>query len=773
MEKDNIFERVREGLDWRLDSVIPVLLPGGRFRGQEYICASIEGGPGKSCSTNLKTGVGGDFSTDERWGDVIDLAARVWKIRPVEAARRLAEQYDLLSSRRPAPADYKRQAPPGNKGEGNVIPIIFFGPEPPERHPRLGTHTDRWLYFDEKGYPLHYVLRFGPRDRPGKQILPLCLCRLPDGTPQWQWRAWPVPRPLFNLHLLTRSENDAPVLLVEGEKTATAAQELFPDYVCMTWSGGCQAVRKADFTPLRGRNVIIWPDNDRAGQSAAQTLAEMLCGVGAAVRVLPLPSSLPEKWDLADTPPEGFDPQRYLRGASISELHAPVQESLQLSELPKNHPGETDYSAAEDHGPDFIRSWPVLHPDALPGFVGEFVTLATRDSEADPAAVLVTFLVRFGTEVYGFVPDKGPFIRIGESVHPPRLYTVIAGASAKARKGTSAKPVLRIFKDNPYKGRGAVPPAPHTGGPLSSGEGLAWRLRERDEVQGEDDDKADQLQDKRLFILDEEFAAAMASFKREGNTLSMAVRSMWDSGDYEPLTKNAQISVRGAHVGIVTHITIPEVRNKLDSMQISNGFANRFLWICARRTKEVPCPEAMPQAEFQVLYNELWRRIRLAQGRGELRFTPESRDYWASIYSDLSRDIPGAGGDIVARGEAQCVRLALIYALLDGPLGREDAIDVPHLKAALALWQYARDSALYIFGNMEEEETSRKIYAVLRESPKSTTELYALFNRHIQNSRLQACLQELVGRGLVEKRAIRTAGRPKIVYCVAKKEKQG
>ena len=752
MERDDIFDRVREGLDWRLDSVIPTLLPGGRFQGREYVCASIEGGPGKSCSTNLETGVGGDFSTDECWSDVIDLAAKVWKVRPLEAAKRLAEQYDLLSARRPAPADRKRQAPPGNTREGNVIPIILGGPEPPERHPRLGVSTERWVYRDEQEYPLYFVLRFESGDKPGKQILPLCLCRLPDGAPQWQWRAWPAPRPLYNLHRLGRSGQDVPVLMVEGEKTADAAQKLFPDHVCMTWSGGCQAVHKADFSPLRGRNVIIWPDNDKAGKAVAQTLVKMLCNAGAVVRVLPLPSSLPEKWDLADAPPEGFDPQRYLRGDWQPELQVSATDSL----------------VSGGDGNDFIRPWPVLHPDALPGFAGEFVSLATRDSEADPAAVLTTFLVRFGTEVYGYAPDKGPYIRIGETVHPPRLYTVIAGASAKARKGTSAKPVLRLFKDNPYKRRDAIPPAPHTGGPLSSGEGLAYRLRERDENTDEKgENKPAPRQDKRQFVLDEEFAAAIACAKREGNILSMTLRSLWDSGDYEPLTKNSQISVRGAHVGIVTHITIPEVRRKLDTMQISNGFANRFLWICARRVKLVPYPEAMPSAEFGTLREELWRRVRLAQGRDELRFTPEAREYWTAAYPALSRDTPGTGGDIIARGEAQCVRLALIYALLDA----KDSIDAPHLKAALALWQYARDSALYIFGNMEEEETSRKIHAVLRESPKSTTELYALFNRHIRNDTLKECLQELVGRGLVEKREIRTAGRPKIVYC-AKKEKQ-
>ncbi len=176
------------------------------------------------------------------------------------------------------------------------------------------------------------------------------------------------------------------------------------------------------------------------------------------------------------------------------------------------------------------------------------------------------------------------------SEHPPRIYVVIAGASAKARKGTSAKPVLRLFASNPYQGKNAIPPAPHTGGPLSSGEGLAWRLRERDENPEDEDGTANHTQDKRLFVLDEELAAAMASIKREGNTLSMTVRSLWDSGDYEPLTKNAQISVRGAHVGIVTHITIPEVRNRLQLKECLQELIGRGL-VAKRETRTAGRPK--------------------------------------------------------------------------------------------------------------------------------------------------------------------------------------
>ena len=549
--------------------------------------------------------------------------------------------------------------------------------------------------------------------------------------------------PLYGLDRLAKAKPNAPVLLVEGENTADAAQKIFPEHICMAWGDDAQSSGGADYSPLRGRNVILWPTNDGPNRRAAMNAEAMLKKVGAYPLLLPLPDSLPTNWSLADTPPAGFDPRAYLGRAGLPPVQLPTETA-----------------------DDAILPWPTLLPDALPGLAGEFVALATRNSEADPAAVLMTFLVRFGVEVYGFAPGKGPYSRVGETRHPPRLYTVIAGASSRARKGTSAKPVLRLYEEIPAKWRQWPPVAPHTGGPLSSGEGLAYRLRERDE--GETDESGDQSGkqgDKRLCVIDEEFAAAIASTKREGNTLSMSVRSFWDSGNYEPLTKTSQIRVKDAHVGIVTHITIREVRRNLDAMQIANGFANRFIWICARRAKLVACPEAMPEAEFAALQDRLWERIRLAQSRGEIALTAEAKRFWHGAYLQISKDRPGASGDITARGEAHCLRLALVYALLDGA----DSIGVEHLWAALALWQYAQDSALYIFGSGEEDGLFRKILFLLKSGPKSTTELNSLLNGHVPSRKIQNCLQELIGCGLIVKQELKTGGRPRIVYGYAKK----
>lgn len=160
--------------------------------------------------------------------------------------------------------------------------------------------------------------------------------------------------------------------------------------------------------------------------------------------------------------------------------------------------------------------------------------------------------------------------------HHARIFGVIVGNSSKARKGTSGKPVKRLFEfENFAKGDDentlAYMPARFSAGPLSSGDGLNHAVRDKTETwkvdkrtgQGEWVVEDPGIEDKRLFILDEEFASALSCTKREGNTLSTIIRGGWDSGDIDPLTKTTKIKATGAHIGICTHITLAELNKKL------------------------------------------------------------------------------------------------------------------------------------------------------------------------------------------------------------------
>jgi len=152
-------------------------------------------------------------------------------------------------------------------------------PEPPTK----GAESV-WRYSDT-----FYVCRF-----PGKKIRPLWW----SGT-RWEWKAPPAPRPLLNLDQLQASTGT--ILVVEGEKTADAAAKLYPKATVTTWPSGCKAIDKADWSPLIGRRVILWPDADEPGRQAMDRLSRKLLQLGVEqLRIVTPPTDVPDGWDLAD-----------------------------------------------------------------------------------------------------------------------------------------------------------------------------------------------------------------------------------------------------------------------------------------------------------------------------------------------------------------------------------------------------------------------------------------------------------------------------------------
>lgn len=386
--------------------------------------------------------------------------------------------------------------------------------------------------------------------------------------------------------------------------------------------------------------------------------------------------------------------------------------------------------------------WPeALSPEALHGLAGDFVRAIEPHTEADSAALLLSSFVAFGNVV-----GRGPHFVADAAAHYTNLYAILVGRTSKGRKGSAHAQVIRPFK--------VVDPdwaLDRVQFGLSSGEGLIWAVRDAIErqqpvkkggrvVDYESVVEDPGITDKRLFITEMEFAMTLRVMGRDGNTLSAVVRGAWDTGDLRVLTKNSPAKATGAHVSIIGHISRDEVLRHLDTTEAGNGFANRFLWVCVKRSKLLPEGGQIHQVDFAPLTRRLTAAVKFARDVGEMKRDDEARGLWYDVYPKLSQELPGLLGAVVARAEAQTMRLACIYALLD----QSAMVRREHLEAALAVWKYCDASVRFIFGDALGDSVADEILRVLRQREDGLTRTE--ISKHFGRNRAATDISRALGR---------------------------
>ena len=380
-------------------------------------------------------------------------------------------------------------------------------------------------------------------------------------------------------------------------------------------------------------------------------------------------------------------------------------------------------------------------------------------TESDPAALLIQFLVCFGNII-----GRSAYFVAEADRHYTNLFAVLVGATAKGRKGTSHGQVQRLFRavDANWIDKREI-------SGLSSGEGLIWAvhdpiektepIREKRRITGYQKIITDEgIEDKRLLAFEGEFASPLNMIAREGNTLSALIRQAWDTGNLRVLTKNSPAQATDAHISIIGHITRDELRRKMDTTEAGNGFANRFLWGCVRRSKSLPFGGKLHTVDFAPINKKLSEAVSFARQVGELKRDDKANRLWAEIYDDLSEGKPGLLGAVTSRAEAQVMRLAWVYALLDG----SRIIRKAHLEAALALWCYCENSVRFIFGDSLGDPVADEILRALRLSTggMTRTEIRDLFGRNKSGREIGRALTTLSEQGLVHCTPEETDGPP-------------
>jgi hypothetical protein len=413
--------------------------------------------------------------------------------------------------------------------------------------------------------------------------------------------------------------------------------------------------------------------------------------------------------------------------------------------------------------------WPRPMDDAAHhGLVGNILAAIVPHSEADPVAILIQFLIAFANVI-----GRTGFFRAEADKHYGNLFSVLVGKTSKGRKGTSWGYISRLFEK--------IDPEWHLQrilSGLSSGEGLIWAVRDAIQQQkpcyegyGKEKRVSEYktvttdagVTDKRLMILESEFASVLKVAAREKNTLTTSLRQAWETGSLHILTRNSPVKASGAHVCIVGHITRGELRRLMSETDLANGLANRFLWLCVQRSKMLPEGGNLCDDEIAALVERVRLSVTFARQSGELKRDKQARELWRDVYPSLSEGKPGLLGAATSRAEAIVMRVAMLYALLD----QSSCIAVEHLRAGLAVWQYAEESARYIFGSSLGDSTADDILGELRrQHPEgmTKTQIRNHFQRNRKKSEIDGALSLLIELSLVRQERLETNGRPAEIY---------
>jgi hypothetical protein len=386
---------------------------------------------------------------------------------------------------------------------------------------------------------------------------------------------------------------------------------------------------------------------------------------------------------------------------------------------------------------------PVLAQEAFYGVAGDIVRKIEPESESHPAALLVQLLVGMGSIV-----GRDPFFLTEADKQRTNLFAVIVGESSGGGKGTSWGRIRSILEhvDPSWFGTRTLKG-------MGSGESIISFLK---------DEEGDAPKDKRLFVMEGEFATVLQIMGRQSCILGSILRDAWDSADLQNHCKHESIRASEPHASLLAHITPTELREKLSDNDAANGFLNRILLVHSARTK------SLPNGGKELHWDEEIKTLQgikaFAQGIGSMRRSYEANELWCSFYDELKENIPsGLWGKAVTRGCPQVVRLSMIYALMD----LSETVEVGHLRAAKAVWDYCHASARWALEEYRFSQDAKAIHAALCTGAKDRTHIVKnVFSGKRTQRQIDAALKELSAEIDVVTQS--TGGAPKTVYKLKK-----
>jgi hypothetical protein len=419
--------------------------------------------------------------------------------------------------------------------------------------------------------------------------------------------------------------------------------------------------------------------------------------------------------------------------------------------------------ATDDYDAE-LEAMPLPEAPALPprpalalehGIVGDFMRRVEFETEAHPVALASTLLVALGSVIH-----RGPHYVVGRTRHHVNLFLAVVGNTGAGRKGTGGDIVADCVRlADPYWAEACQSPN------LVSGEGVIDALRDRVEKivpkKGGGPDEFETvvvdpgIEDKRLLITCAELVSAFKAGNRENSVLSQTLREAWDGKTLRTMAKNAARTATDPHLSIIGHATRHELVKVARESDIFGGTYNRFLFVLSERARLLPHGGDLD--DLGTVPARIADVVTFARTVGRMRRTPEADRLWETVYGELTTT---TGSDLLAavlsRGEAQTLRLSMLFALAAG----RAEITADDLAAALDLWRYSAASARVIFAGVQDGLFNRIVETITAEPGITRTGLHKRLGWKLGSGQLLEALARVRAAGLATCEKLQTAGRP-------------
>lgn len=421
--------------------------------------------------------------------------------------------------------------------------------------------------------------------------------------------------------------------------------------------------------------------------------------------------------------------------------------------------------------------------EAFDGLAGKLIDVMEPGSECNRENLLMQLLVSLGNLL-----GHRPFKRQAGSHHLVEFVAVV-GDTSEGRKGSGLSMVndlLYVIDPSWRKCR--------VNG-IQSGQAIVHSVRDPRSQGGKQVD--DGVSDKRLFLVETELSRLFTLSKTSaGISISPLLREVWDcpyllrnAGKHSPDTAT------DAHINVLGHVTREELKDVMSRVECENGLGNRFLWVAAKRIRKIPIPKWINwKADHLELLRELALVISFADPRRNITIKDDgtveleiASSLDESVRTAFEFSVPGARlwdefydgplcvrpeglyGKLISRPEAHVLRLSMLYAVLD----RSHEIEEKHVRSAMAVWRYCRDSVKWCFSKTAGDWRADKILSALTRRPEGMTRSEIsdeVFQHNTPSEDIGSALQVLIEgeRITAESTASRIhGGRPTTTYFLS------